>query len=270
MDKLAGNFEIDTMFHGVRGYLAQEGCPMRKTTVLIAFTILGGLLGSSSVGAQSFGLNDQTTTIGASAFRPASGANVGYSYDLSTDGYLHGDGQYVAPLDLPEGAEIVGICVDVNGEDGGEIGAFLEAVQLSADGVSGGVYAVPGGNAQIVVLPMGFTSACNDSPLDYVFRSAGDLGSGVRNLTYRIRYFGIQAALGAVRIRWHRQVSPAPATATFNDVPTTDGAFAFIEALVAAGVTSGCGGGNYCPDNPVTRRQMAVFLSKALGLHWPN
>ena len=28
--------------------------------------------------------------------------------------------------------------------------------------------------------------------------------------------------------------------------------------------------GNYCPDAPLTRGQMAVFLSKALGLHWPE
>jgi len=26
-----------------------------------------------------------------------------------------------------------------------------------------------------------------------------------------------------------------------------------------------CGGGDYCPDNPLTRRQMAIFLSKPLA-----
>jgi S-layer homology domain len=53
-------------------------------------------------------------------------------------------------------------------------------------------------------------------------------------------------------------------------VPTTDPAFQFIEALVASGITAGCGSGNYCPDAPLTRRQMAVFLAKALGLQWPE
>jgi len=62
------------------------------------------------------------------------------------------------------------------------------------------------------------------------------------------------------------QVAPAPGTATFTDVPTSSGQFAYVEALVAAGITSGCGTGVYCPDSPVTRGQMAVFLSKALGL----
>ena len=66
------------------------------------------------------------------------------------------------------------------------------------------------------------------------------------------------------------QVSPAPATATFNDVPTSHPFFQFIEALAASGITGGCGNGNYCPDSPVTRGQMAVFLSKALGLNFPD
>jgi hypothetical protein len=70
-------------------------------------------------------------------------------------------------------------------------------------------------------------------------------------------------------ISWVRQVSPAPATATFGDVPTSHPFFRFVEALNASGITGGCGGGNYCPDSPVTRGQMAVFLAKALGLSWP-
>jgi hypothetical protein len=76
---------------------------------------------------------------------------------------------------------------------------------------------------------------------------------------------------GAVRVGWRRQVSPSPAVATFPvDVPTTHPQFRFVEALAAAGITSGCGTQIYCPDSPVTRGQMAVFLTAALGLHWPN
>jgi hypothetical protein len=75
-----------------------------------------------------------------------------------------------------------------------------------------------------------------------------------------------------VRLIWHRQVSPAPGVATFNDVPTSDPAFQYVEALAASGITSGCNVAPpmYCPDATLTRRQMAVFLAKALGLHWPN
>lgn len=57
---------------------------------------------------------------------------------------------------------------------------------------------------------------------------------------------------------------PPAATGTiFNDVAATDFAADFIEQLKADGITSGCGGGNYCPDNEVTRDQMAVFLLRA-------
>jgi hypothetical protein len=36
----------------------------------------------------------------------------------------------------------------------------------------------------------------------------------------------------------------------------------WIEELAEQGITGGCGGGNYCPQNPVRRDQMAVFLLK--------
>ena len=74
----------------------------------------------------------------------------------------------------------------------------------------------------------------------------------------------------SVRLRWRRQVSPAPAVATFGDVPVSHFAFRYVEALTRAGITGGCGGGDYCPDRALTRAEMAVFLSVALGLHWPN
>ena len=75
--------------------------------------------------------------------------------------------------------------------------------------------------------------------------------------------------LRQVRLLYTRQVSPAPAVATFGDVPTDHGFFQFIEALADSNITAGCGSGNFCPDTPLTRGQMAVFLAKALGLHWP-
>jgi hypothetical protein len=59
---------------------------------------------------------------------------------------------------------------------------------------------------------------------------------------------------------------PPPCTGiVFTDVPCTGGPFdPWIEELAALQITGGCGGGNYCPNNTVTRQQMAVFLLKAL------
>jgi len=56
---------------------------------------------------------------------------------------------------------------------------------------------------------------------------------------------------------------PPPCTGVFPDVPCPSIFANWIEALAAEGITGGCGGGNYCPNNPVIRQQMAVFLLKA-------
>jgi nitrogen fixation protein len=56
---------------------------------------------------------------------------------------------------------------------------------------------------------------------------------------------------------------PPPCTGVFPDVPCSSNFAKWIEALAASGITGGCGGGNYCPTNAVTRQQMAVFLLKA-------
>jgi hypothetical protein len=56
-----------------------------------------------------------------------------------------------------------------------------------------------------------------------------------------------------------------PGQEMFNDVPASSPFCAFIEELSRRGITGGCGGGNFCPGDPVTRQQMAVFLIKALG-----
>ncbi len=39
-----------------------------------------------------------------------------------------------------------------------------------------------------------------------------------------------------------------------------------INRLAAAGIATGCGGGQYCPNGTVTREQMASFLARALNL----
>ena len=60
--------------------------------------------------------------------------------------------------------------------------------------------------------------------------------------------------------------TPPHCTGVFPDVacmPTPAFAADWIEQLSNEAITGGCGGGNYCPGNSVTRGQMAVFLLKA-------
>jgi S-layer homology domain len=70
-----------------------------------------------------------------------------------------------------------------------------------------------------------------------------------------------QMAVFLLRAKFGPAYTPPPATGTvFGDVDADDFAAAFIEQLAAMGISSGCGGGNYCPNDSVTRAQMAVFL----------
>ncbi len=59
---------------------------------------------------------------------------------------------------------------------------------------------------------------------------------------------------------------PACTPGYFDDVPCPSQFAAWIQQLAEEEITGGCGGNNYCPENPITRGQMAVFLSKTFGL----
>jgi hypothetical protein len=72
-----------------------------------------------------------------------------------------------------------------------------------------------------------------------------------------------QMAVFLLKARHGLCYTPPPCAGTFPDVPCPSTFANWIEALSAEGITGGCGGGNYCPTNPVRRDQMAVFLLKA-------
>lgn len=59
---------------------------------------------------------------------------------------------------------------------------------------------------------------------------------------------------------------PAPDGLTFDDVAIDHQAAAWIEQLANEGITRGCDANNYCPAQAVTREQLAVLLSRTLGL----
>ena len=57
---------------------------------------------------------------------------------------------------------------------------------------------------------------------------------------------------------------PPCGTPSFADVPASSPFCRWIEELARRGVVGGCGGGNYCPADSVTREQMAVFVLRTL------
>ena len=60
---------------------------------------------------------------------------------------------------------------------------------------------------------------------------------------------------------------PVAVTAShqYADVPDGNIYHANIDRITDAGVTNGCGGGNYCPNDAVTRGQMAAFMARGFG-----
>jgi IPT/TIG domain len=83
----------------------------------------------------------------------------------------------------------------------------------------------------------------------------GLYGVGQSTLRQQMAVFLLKAKYGVCYV-------PPPCTGVFDDVPCPSTFAAWIEDLADQGITGGCGGDNYCPQNPVRRDQMAVFLLK--------
>ncbi len=168
-----------------------------------------------------------------------------------------------APVRLPAGVGIGAIWVSHCSPNDGDIVVALFDNGVGGAGGGGGtliagpVVTLGGGCGGIVWGVSVPYTAASGHPLYLVVYFAGGQTDG-------------SAKFNNIAIRYRLDVSPAPAQATFADVPTADFGFQYIEALAASGITGGCGGSNFCPDLPVNRRQMAIFLAKALGLNWPE
>jgi len=209
---------------------------------------------------RNFGTNDYTVTvISAASFTPHDNT-MGFSTSGGTGRYGSPNlvSDWYAGLDLPGGAVVDYIGLNSVTDTDAAFGVDL-------------VFRTKDGNAEVAA---SVQSTVHDWDTDFSPTPISHTWPGVtgQGLVLHVQ----EAALptdqyfGWVEIWWKRSVSVAPAFPTFNDVPTNHPFFQFVEALAASGVTGGCGNGNYCPDAPLTRGQMAVFLAKALGLHWPG
>ena len=76
---------------------------------------------------------------------------------------------------------------------------------------------------------------------------------------------GSPAAAVVGQVAAGAEFTPASCTEMFPDVPASSAFCPWIEQLVADGVSGGCGDGTkFCPDQPVTRGQLAMFLERAM------
>ena len=97
----------------------------------------------------------------------------------------------------------------------------------------------------------GITTGCGASPLIYCPEN---------NVTRA------EMAVFVLRTRHGAGYAPPPASHYFSDVPVSGKEWMepWIDQYYREGMTAGCGGGNYCPENNVTRAEMAVFVLRAL------
>lgn len=175
-----------------------------------------------------------------------------------------GNGNFVAAVDVPSGALLTSLEMDAcdsNASDDHVVTFFGFCDKFGLDCVS-------------IVTPLETVSdttvPCKATTADLVpFNHTVDNLANNYFLQVHTESLDSTNSFSAARIGYRLQVSPASGQ-TFNDVPETDFGYQFIEALVASGITGGCQASPplFCPDAPVTRRQMAIFIAKALGLQW--
>ncbi len=171
---------------------------------------------------------------------------------------------------------------------------FLPGATVSVGGVAASGVSVTDYNTITATTPMLDPGSLNDVTVTNTDGSAGTLPNGwianfldvpgndqfYTNVTTLVRnaitvgigggnYGGLQntlrqqMAVFLLKARYGICYTPPPCTIqVFPDVPCASGFSPWINELVAEGITGGCGGGMYCPSNPVNRQQMAVFLLK--------
>ena len=221
---------------------------------------------STGVRPKIFGTNDYSVTVVSGlAFSHPLSTLVVHEYRLSPSLGRYCDTctggaqlyEYYAPLNVPEGVVIDFIGFNTTTDTDGAL-----RVELLERSYNGALVALTG-----YFVPAHGWETDWAGPLDIRIPANVD-----REFVLRVQQFGHPTPqfFAYVEVWWRRTVSDAPPAATFADVPTGHPFFQFVEALYDSGITAGCGGANYCPDNPVTRGQMAVFFAKALGLHWRN
>jgi hypothetical protein len=190
--------------------------------------------------------------IPAAAFQP-----IGSWGSWSNNGYFYASGltTAIAPVQLPSGAVIVFLDLYYDDADptadasavlyqypGYTTGAPTMLSSVSSSGFSGAGYAF-------------------SAPFSHTVDNNPSTGGGQYSVVMTLAQSFSNLGFKGVDLWYYRQVSPAPGVATFQDVPTNDPYFQFIEALAASGITAGCNASppQYCPDRDITRGEMAVY-----------
>ena len=103
-------------------------------------------------------------------------------------------------------------------------------------------------------IPAGATVSCSASNNCYLLKTTGGRPSTHWDVTLH------EALSTGDTADWTLHIG-----ASFPDVPVDYWAYQYVETVLHNEITAGCGGGLYCPSAPVSRWQMAVFISLAVA-----
>ncbi len=112
-------------------------------------------------------------------------------------------------------------------------------------------------------------TATTDSPGWIIFQTPAGNGNGSFTFALgpnlgRARMGTVSAGGQSFRVMQNGSTSVVP----FDDVLPSNPAFDYVSLMASLGITAGCSvnPAQYCPDNPVTRAQMSVFMVAGLNI----
>jgi S-layer homology domain len=214
-------------------------------------------------------------SIPAAAFVPQ---NSSWSYHTDANGYVYPSGAPIvyfhAPVNLPGGASIGFLNLYAYdpqpGSLGGDVTAYLRRLTGYGSVCSQTLCTFPPVPPASEQIAAAHTTGGNGHTYESAIVSPPHtVSNSLAQYVVVVSFTGAALGFKGVDLWWKRQISPAPVMASFTDVPPGAQFFAEIEAMKAAGITGGCTATTFCPDSTVTRRQMAAFFARALGLYWP-
>ncbi len=205
------------------------------------------------------GQNALYVNIPQQAFVPLDSATT---YEWASNNYVYPTASgtwFGAPLTLPAGASLHGVRFFYYDNSSSDIRFLIEkytGVETPAtahllDGYSSGT---PGYTSKLFTL----------DPYETIFY--GSSTPDVASYVIWVSLPNSSTMFRSARIFYKLEIPAAPSTATFTDVPTTSPYFQYVEAIRDAGIANGYGDGRYGPDDYVTRGQMAIFISRAVGM----
>ncbi|MBL8179535.1 MAG: SBBP repeat-containing protein [Bryobacterales bacterium] len=106
-------------------------------------------------------------------------------------------------------------------------------------------------------------------PVDWISFASPNAASGSSNISFNLQANPLPIArLGSAVVAGHRvvfvQAAAGTAVSPFTDVAVTHPFFPFISLMKSNAITQGCTATTYCPDDLITRGQMAVFLVRSV------